>query len=143
MERYQVSPSLIILEIQEQAIYDDIDRNVKIIAACKEYGFMISIGDFSSGHSFLDVMRRVPTDSIKLSGEFLPQGEVTEKDRIVVKKIIDVAKELGIQVIGEGIKTENQLKFLKSMGCSVVQGYSYPEPVPEEEFEEMIFHDEM
>ncbi len=143
IERYHISPSLIILEIAEQAIYDDIDRNTKIITECKEYGFMISIADFSRGYSFLDIMRRVSVDSIKLSGEFLPQGDPTEKDRIIIKNIIDIAKELGIQIIAEHIQSEKQVKFLKTMGCSVIQGYSYPEPVSSEEFEEMIFYEEI
>ena len=143
IERYHISPSLIILEIAEQAIYDDIDRNTKIVTECKEYGFMISIADFSRGYSFLDIMRRVSVDSIKLSGEFLPQGDPTEKDRIIIKNIIDIAKELGIQIIAEHIQSEKQVKFLKTMGCSVIQGYSYPEPVSSEEFEEMIFYEEI
>ncbi|NDO45588.1 EAL domain-containing protein [Clostridium sp. MD294] len=143
VERYQISPSLIILEIAEQAIYDDIDRNTKIITECKEYGFMISIADFSRGYSFLDIMRRVSVDSIKLSGEFLPQEDPTEKDRIIIKNIIDIAKELGIQIIAEHIQSEKQVKFLKVMGCSIIQGYSYTEPVSSEELEEMIFYEEI
>jgi len=143
IERYHISPSLIILEIAEQAIYDDIDRNTKIITECKEYGFMISIADFSRGYSFLDIMRRVSVDSIKLSGEFLPEGDATEKDRIIIKNIIDIAKELGIQIIAEHIQSEKQVKFLKTMGCSVIQGYSYTELVSSEEFEEMIFYEEI
>lgn len=143
VERYQISPSLVTLEIAEQAIYDDIDRNTKIIAECKEYGFMISIADFSRGYSFLDIMRRVSVDSVKLSGEFLPEGDPTEKDRIIIKNIIDIAKELGIQIIAEHIQSEKQVKFLKTMGCSIIQGYSYPEPVSSEELEEMIFYEEI
>jgi len=143
IERYHISPSLIILEIAEPAIYDDIDRNTKIIEECKEYGFMISIADFSYGYSFLDIMRRVSVDSIKLSGEFLPEGDATEKDRIIIKNIIDIAKELGIQIIAEHIQSEKQVKFLKTMGCSVIQGYSYTELVSSEEFEEMIFYEEI
>lgn len=143
VERYQISPSLVTLEIAEQAIYDDIDRNTKIIAECKEYGFMISIADFSRGYSFLDIMRRVSVDSVKLSGEFLPEEDPTEKDRIIIKNIIDIAKELGIQIIAEHIHSEKQVKFLKTMGCSIIQGYSYPEPVSSEELEEMIFYEEI
>ncbi len=143
VERYDITPSLVILEIEEAAIYDDIDRNVALIEKLKEYGFMVSICHFSSQYAFLNIMKMITIDSIKLEKGFLPNGNITDKERMIIKSILDMAKELQIQIIVEGIQTDKQAKILKTLGCSIVEGYSYPEPVSEEAFEEMIFYEEI
>ena len=143
VERYDITPSLIVLEIEESAIYDDIDRSVTLIEKLKEYGFMISICHFSLQYSFLNIMKMITVDTIKLEKGFLPKNNITDKERMIIKNIMDMAKELQIQIIAEGIQTDKQAKLLKTIGCSIVEGYSYPEPVSEETFEEMIFYEEI
>ena len=85
----------------------------------------------------------ITVDTIKLEKGFLPKNNITDKERMIIKNIMDMAKELQIQIIAEGIQTDKQAKLLKTIGCSIVEGYSYPEPVSEETFEEMIFYEEI
>jgi EAL domain-containing protein (putative c-di-GMP-specific phosphodiesterase class I) len=97
--------------------------------------------DFGSGYSSLNMLSTMPVDILKMDGAFIRNIEHSEKDFRLVKLIMDIARNLKMLVIAEGVETERQLTLLKNAGCDQVQGYYFSRPVPPEEFEKFIIRE--
>ncbi len=102
-----------------------------------EMGFLCSLDDFGAGYSSLGLLMEFDVDVIKLDRRFFYHIE-NSKTRELIGSIIQISKKLGIQVVAEGIETEEQLDLLKSVGCDLVQGYIYSKPLPVPEFEQWL-----
>jgi EAL domain-containing protein (putative c-di-GMP-specific phosphodiesterase class I) len=100
--------------------------------------------DFGSGYSSLNMLSSMPVDILKMDRGFILNIEHNPQDFRLVQLILDIARNLKLTVIAEGVETENQMLMLKNAGCDVVQGYYFSRPVPPEEFERFIIreHDE-
>lgn len=101
-------------------------------------GFSVSIDDFGSGYSALNLLKNMETDVLKLDKEFFGNGEMKKEEKIIVSNIINMAKQLNMKVLSEGIETENQSDFLKSVACDMAQGFLFSRPMPMEDFEKLL-----
>lgn len=132
--KYDVSPSCIEIELTESAIFENIDSLVTIMNELKEKGFMISIDDFGSGYSSLNLLKDIPTDILKIDKEFLSEASDSGRGRKIISSIVQMANELGIQTVAEGVETKEQVDFLVDIGCDIAQGYYFAKPMPIEDF---------
>ena len=130
--------SAIKLEVTESAYTDNAAQLLDVIAGLRDLGFEIEMDDFGSGYSSLNMLSAMPIDVLKVDRQFINNIESNETDRLLVKLILDIADQLKVNVIAEGVETEEQLSFLKEAGCDIVQGYYFSRPLPPEEFEELI-----
>ncbi len=134
VEKYGISPSMLHLEITETAIMDNLESQLALIQRLRQYGFLVEIDDFGSGYSSLNMLKEIDADVLKLDMAFLRQTENTEKSRLIVEMIINLAKQLNMEVITEGVETREQVKFLAEYGCDIYQGYYFAKPMPAEQF---------
>ena len=102
----------------------------------QEHGFKVAVDDFGSGYSSLHMLKKMPIDILKIDKSFLDVDmNMDIKDEIVIRDVIGMGKHLNLQIIVEGVETQEQSDFLESIGCDIVQGYFYGRPVPVKEFE--------
>ncbi|SHH94566.1 diguanylate cyclase (GGDEF) domain-containing protein [Clostridium collagenovorans DSM 3089] len=139
IKKYDVPARLIELEITESAVFDNIAIFNDIIDKLKKIGFVISMDDFGSGYSSLNLLKDVTMDILKLDRDFFNKSYATERDKIVVTSIVEMAKQLNMKVVAEGVETEGQVDFLKDINCHMAQGYYFARPMPTEEFEKLNF----
>ena len=98
-------------------------------------GFMVEIDDFGSGYSSLNMLKDINADVLKIDMGFLRKTENHKRAQVILNYTIDMAHELGMKVVTEGVETKEQLDFLKEMGCEMFQGFYFDKPMPVEEFE--------
>ncbi len=123
------------IEITESVFIKDTEELVKMVAALKKQGFMVSIDDFGAGFSALNLLKDLPVDTIKLDKEFLQGSADDARGKKVLKNIISLCKDLKLEVVVEGIETKPQIDFVTSCGCRIAQGFFYAKPLPLHEFE--------
>ena len=133
-QEYGLAPDALHLEITESAYVKDSVQILAVIRRLKQAGFVIEMDDFGSGYSSLNTLSDLPIDVMKLDLQFLSHGENEARHHKVMRLVIDLAKELQLQVIAEGVETAEQAQLLKNMGCPLAQGYFYGRPMPEREF---------
>ena len=128
------------LEITE-SIMQNIKESRDILTQLQELSVKISIDDFGTGYSSLHILSKLPIDTIKIDKSFI--DELDQLDRSpIIKAIIDLSLNLNLNIVAEGIETENQLKFLRESGCMIGQGYLFSKPLKTNEFERLIRTDE-
>nr|WP_242835007.1 EAL domain-containing protein [Clostridium sartagoforme] len=125
------------MELTERIMFRETNKIVSIIKEIKKIGIKVSLDDFGAGYSSLNILKNIPIDIIKLDKLFLDKRDISEKGKIVIKNIINMANELGLEVVAEGVEFPEQSQFLKSVGCEVVQGYLYGKPMTIREFEKL------
>lgn len=135
VRKYGISPGKLKLEITETTIMSDFEKNMDVIRRLQEYGFNIEIDDFGSGYSSLNMLKDISADIVKIDMGFLRASENEVKGREILETIIVLSKKLGMEVITEGVETEEQLNMLNAMGCTMYQGYYFSKPIPVHEFE--------
>lgn len=135
VERYEIPPRLLKLEITETAIMSDFKKQVVLIQRLREYGFCVEMDDFGSGYSSLNMLKDMPVDALKVDMEFLRKTENPERTRTILKMIVSLSKQLGMEVITEGVETKEHVDFLTEIGTDVFQGYYFAKPIPVSEFE--------
>jgi diguanylate cyclase (GGDEF)-like protein len=128
-----LDPRFLELEITESAAIQESDILDDILKRLKRLGVTISIDDFGTEYSSLTRLREMPVDRIKIDMQFIKGLENSEKDQAITMTIINLAKNLGLKVIAEGVETLPQIEFLKNKDCDEVQGYYYHKPMPPED----------
>ena len=123
------------LEITESISSANINSVISTLNGLKAMGISISIDDFGTGYSSLSYLKKFPINNLKIDRSFVRDITSNSENRAIVKTIISMANNLNLDVIAEGVETEEELKFLKSNGCMVVQGYLFSPPLSDEEFE--------
>ena len=136
--RYELEPRLLKLEITESAYTDHPDRLLNAVQTLRQHGFSILMDDFGSGYSSLSMLKDLPVDILKVDMRFLTDMENNGRAANVMTSIIRMAKWLDITVVAEGVETQAQIEFLRSVGCDEVQGYYYAMPMPAEEFAALL-----
>ncbi|KMZ54673.1 bifunctional diguanylate cyclase/phosphodiesterase [Dorea sp. D27] len=131
---YAVNPALIILEVTETVAMNNLERIKTVIAKLHAMGFKVSMDDFGSGYSSLNTLRELHVDEIKLDREFLSFQAESGRNEAIIRNVIHLAKDLSAATVAEGIETEQQLEFLKSLSCDIGQGYYFSRPVPADDF---------
>lgn len=138
VKAYNLNPEAFDLEITETAIIEDLDISLSILDDLKALGFSISLDDFGSGYSSLTYLNKLPIDTLKIDREFISQIQNEEDELHLLNAIIDLAHQLGLRVLAEGVETETQLNYLIRQGCDLAQGYYFCKPVFSEEAERFI-----
>ncbi|MER2139098.1 MAG: EAL domain-containing protein, partial [Succiniclasticum sp.] len=129
------------LEVTESAYTENAEELLRIIKQLRSKGYEIEMDDFGSGYSSLNMLSSMPVDVLKMDRGFILNIEHNEQDFRLVELILEIAKNLKMPVIAEGVETEKQITLLKNAGCDLVQGYYFSRPVPPEEFEQLIIRD--
>ncbi len=135
VERYGVDSRMLRLEITETALLVEPDKSDAVVSKLRKAGFLVEIDDFGKGFSSLGLLKNIQADVLKIDMSFLREIRDRERSRIILKSVIDLADSLGMEVITEGVETEQQLRALSEMGCNHFQGYYFSRPVSVEEFE--------
>ena len=139
IKEYDIPPELIELEITETVFENGREDMIRIVRELKKLGVRVSMDDFGSGYSSLNVLKDVPFDVIKIDREFFAGTAENEEAGVILRNIIDMVNDLGKQVVCEGVEYEEQVELLRGMGCHCVQGYFYSRPLPAPDFIERYF----
>lgn len=127
------------LEVTESAYTEDADHVIEVLNALRQKGYQIEMDDFGSGYSSLNMLSDLPVDVLKMDQGFVRNIGRDEKDDRLVALILDIARNLKVPVVAEGVETKKQLEFLKSLGCEYVQGFYFSRPLPPADFEKLAF----
>ncbi|MCR5046770.1 MAG: EAL domain-containing protein [Treponema sp.] len=137
-KNYNIPPQLIEVEIVERSVGDGDNRLIEVTKQLHENKFRVAIDDFGNGESSLNIISEIPADVLKLDQKFMrvdKNGKVPSKDEYkIVAKIVEMAKSLGKETICEGVETEQQISFLRSVDVNYVQGFYYSKPLKESDF---------
>ncbi len=134
LARHGVPASAFCLEITESAIMDDPQRAEAMLNRLSEQGFKLSIDDFGTGYSSLAYLKRLPVDELKIDKSFVMGMEAGEDDAMIVRSTIDLAHNLGLTVVAEGVETAAILDRLRALACDEAQGYHIARPLPVDDF---------
>lgn len=137
--KYDVSPSHVEVELTESIMFDNSKKLISVMNDIKKAGFSISVDDFGSGYSSLNLLKEIPADVLKLDKEFLSKADDDKRENIIITSVIEMAKKLKMTTVAEGIETKKQSDLLRDMGCDVAQGYYYAKPMPEREFLALLY----
>jgi EAL domain-containing protein (putative c-di-GMP-specific phosphodiesterase class I) len=130
----QVPPQSLCLEITESAIMDDPERALSTLEHLHAMGFKLSIDDFGTGYSSLAYLKRLPVDELKIDKSFVMAMERDLDDARIVRSTIELAHNLGLTVVAEGLETLKAWAMLARLGCDEGQGYFIGKPMPQEQF---------
>jgi len=128
-----IAPGLLKIEITESIMMKNMTKAASLLLELRNLGLRISIDDFGTGYSSLAYLANLPIDQIKIDQRFTDQMLKVPSSAIIVKAIIGLANDLGIEVIAEGVETDQQRAFLHEHGCHVFQGYLFGQPMPADE----------
>jgi len=137
LKKYNVPQGCIELEITETVFFMEKDKMFSVLNSLKSREVAISMDDFGSGYSSLNMLKDFPFDVLKIDREFFSESITSESSIWILRKIVEMARGLGIKVICEGVETQEQVDMLKDLGVSYVQGYFYSKPIPHERYEEI------
>jgi EAL domain-containing protein (putative c-di-GMP-specific phosphodiesterase class I) len=130
LRKWRVPPDRLELELTESAILSDPLRADEVLARLSRTGVRIAIDDFGTGYSSLAHLRRLPVDKIKIDRSFVRHLLTDENDRVIVGSIIELGRSLGLEVVAEGVETDELWARLSALGCRVAQGYFLSQPLP-------------
>lgn len=136
--QYGVDKEYIELEIEERFAGAGDDFVCELIHALHESGYKVSMDDFGSGQSTLNMLGEMPVDIVKFDQRFLKQAEYSRDSRIILAYMIKMVNELGKVTLCEGVETERHVNILRKCGCRLAQGYYYSKPITEDEFKKFI-----
>ncbi len=136
VERYGIPPEKLKLEITETALMMDLEKQLNLLDKLQSYGFCVEIDDFGSGYSSLNMLKDIRADVLKLDMGFLRETQNTERTGIILQMVVNLAKQLRMTVISEGVENKEQVDYLTETGCDMFQGYYFARPVAVSEFEE-------
>lgn len=138
IERYHTPHEYLEFELTESIFLDNTEMAIGTMHELKNRGFKVSIDDFGAGYSSLNLLKDMTSDVLKLDKEFFRKGDMKQEEKIIVSSIINMAKQLKMKVLSEGVETEAQSEFLKTIDCDMAQGYLFAKPMPVEEFTELL-----
>lgn len=134
LEKYNIPPSLLSLEVTETAMMDDPTRALSALLDLNGLGVRLSIDDFGTGYSSLAYIKQLPVQEIKIDRSFVMEMDSHNNDAIIVKTTINMCHDLGFDVVAEGVETGEACDALNQMGCDYLQGYHLSRPLPFEDF---------
>jgi EAL domain-containing protein (putative c-di-GMP-specific phosphodiesterase class I) len=135
LEINNLPPYQLEIELTEGMLMLDTEYTHGVLRALKEMGLKLSIDDFGTGYSSLAYLKQFSLDSLKIDKQFIDNLTISKKDAAIATSIIQLAHNLGLQVIAEGVETAEQVAVLQDLGCDVVQGFYFGRPIPAWEVE--------
>lgn len=138
LEKYEISPYEIELEITESILIDDFEEITERLAILRDIGIKISLDDFGTGFSSLSYLKGLPIDTLKIDKSFIDTVITDENTRIITESIIYMVKKLGFETIAEGVETEEQFRYLNEISCDIIQGFYLGKPMPAERIEKLL-----
>jgi diguanylate cyclase (GGDEF)-like protein/PAS domain S-box-containing protein len=138
VRRHVIDPSLLKLELTESILVESVENTISTMNALKVIGVQFSLDDFGTGYSSLQYLKRLPLYQLKIDQSFVREIVVDSSDKAIVETIIAMAKSLELEVIAEGVETEEQQQILMEKGCMKYQGYLFSKPVPIKEFDAFL-----
>ncbi len=144
-QKYRLDPRLLELELTESAYVENPQQIIEITQSLQEKGFVILMDDFGSGYSSLNMLKDLPVDILKIDLKFLADSQGVENGRAdsILNSVVRMAKRLAVPVIAEGVETQKQVDFLRTIGCEYAQGYFFSEPVPVEDYRALLQSDDV
>lgn len=137
-DKYSIPDRVMELEFTESILAADTELFAELVVNLNARGFICSLDDFGSGYSSLNLLKNLPIDVLKLDILFFQKSRDIRRERIVVSNVINMAKELDIKTIAEGVEDMDTVEFLRKAGCNVIQGYVFAKPMPQEDFEHLL-----
>jgi diguanylate cyclase (GGDEF)-like protein len=135
-----VDPARVTVEITESAIIEDKQSGFDNLLKIKDRGIKLSIDDFGTGYSSLSYFKHIPAAELKIDKSFVQSMMTDSQDLELVKIIIYIAHQFGLNVVAEGVEDKASLDMLRELGCDFIQGYYFSSPLPREEFESWVHH---
>lgn len=139
VSKYDLDPKYIIIEVTESLATNKAEEIASVISGLHALGFSVSMDDFGSGYSSLNVLRKLSIDELKLDRDFPSSTELEARSRIILRNILELARELHITTVCEGVETRIQADQLRDMGCDIAQGYFFSRPIDIESFIKLAF----
>jgi diguanylate cyclase (GGDEF)-like protein len=138
VQQHAINPARLKLELTEGMLLENFEDTIATMNLLAEFGIQFSLDDFGTGYSSLQYLKRLPLDQIKIDQSFTRDITTDNSDREIVQTIIAIAHSLGLEVIAEGVETEEQRQILLKNGCLHYQGYLFGKPLPLEQFEALL-----
>lgn len=135
VEKHDIPISLLELEITESADSIGVEE---IVRKLKSSGFKMLMDDFGSGYSSLNMLKNTPFDVLKIDKSFLDEFMDTDRGRKIIEHTISMSQDIGLDIIAEGVETNEQAQFLSQCGCDAAQGFFYSKPIPADEFDKRL-----
>ena len=135
LKKYNIDKNEIHIEITESTLSEDDEKLKEELKSFRSHGYALWLDDFGSGFSGLNVLKEYDFDLLKIDMKFLSNFDVNKKSRQILKNVINLAKNLGMQTLTEGVETKEQYDFLRENGCEKLQGYFFSKPVSRLELE--------
>lgn len=135
LKTWRVEPERLTLEITESAIMTDPESAMAILARFDDLGVRLSIDDFGTGYSSLASLKRLPVDELKIDKSFVLQMLESDEDAVIVRSTVEMAHNLGLTVVAEGVESEQHVAVLRALGCDVGQGFYISRPQSSEAFD--------
>jgi diguanylate cyclase (GGDEF)-like protein/PAS domain S-box-containing protein len=138
LQKHEVDPALLQLEITESTMLSDPVRTKRVLDKLAAMGIALSIDDFGTGYSSLSYLSQLPVNEIKIDRSFVMNMAESDNDAVIVRSTIDLGRNLGLQVVAEGVETEQAWDELSELGCTLAQGYYLSRPVPAAELTQWL-----
>jgi EAL domain-containing protein (putative c-di-GMP-specific phosphodiesterase class I) len=135
---HQLSPASITIEVTETGIIKELPRTLDILTRLRMKQFKLSIDDFGTGYAMMKQFKTIPATELKIDKCFVQEMMENNRDQIMVQKTIEMGHELGMQVMAEGVETQQQMDFLSLHDCDGAQGYLFSRPIPTTEMERWL-----
>lgn len=139
VKEYDIDPKKLRVEITETVMMTDADEKFGKLEELRKAGFIVEMDDFGSGYSWLNLLKDMPVDVLKIDMKFLANSDNIEKAHTIIKNIIKLSEELNIVSLTEGVETVQQYTELSDMGCKLFQGYYFAKPLPQNDYETFAF----
>ena len=130
LEEAAVEPHRLEVEVTESVLMDDVERSTECLTALKELGVGLVVDDFGTGYSSLSYLRRFPVDKVKVDRSFVAGLGANDEDAAIVNAVVNLAHNLGLEAVAEGVESPVQLDALRELGCEYAQGFHLGRPVP-------------
>lgn len=138
IQDYKINPREIEIEVTETVVMVEFDKAIKVLQSLKDLGISIALDDFGTGYSSLTYLQTLPFDILKIDRDFLKNVENGNEEIYIFRAIVDLAHNMGLKVVAEGVETKEQIEYLHKNNCDFAQGYYFSRPIPASELELLL-----
>jgi len=138
LKKYSLTPDYFTVEVTESAMMANPEKSISKLSDIDKMGVRIAIDDYGTGYSSLSYLKKLPVDELKIDKSFVMQMDHDENDAIIVRSTIDLAHNLGLKVVAEGVESKDIRDLLTLLGCDTSQGYYWSKPIPPDDFENWL-----